>query len=263
MKSARVEIIRLFDLVGNKFVPDEKSMGQFIETFLDEDEIRDKLILDAGCGTGVATIYFGRKQARKALGIDISYNSLQRGMELRNKYGLMNVHYQLGDLTKLPFRDNSLDLVCSLGVFPYIRERKKAGDEFRRILKGGGTLLIMLLRKQKMDTLYELVRRILSRVPWRCRLLLARLLAFLIRPVSKILLGRNISPGEKPISQTVLESFFSPQRLFKDSPEELKRMLEQEGFMMKELICPALSFCSPKTVFVLKGKLIKDYQGIK
>ncbi|MFH1904408.1 MAG: class I SAM-dependent methyltransferase [bacterium] len=256
LKSVRMEIAKLFDLIGDEFVPDAVSMEQFIATFFEKTEIRDKVILDAGCGTGIATVCFGKKQAKQSLGIDISYDCLRKGMELRNGHNLTNVNYQLGDITNLPFCDNSFDLVSSVGVFPYINGRNKVTDEFRRILKRQGRLLIMSLRKQKIDILYEWFRKILSNLPSRYHLLFARVMAFVIQPMSKIFLGRNILHGEKPISQTILESFFVPQKLFKDSPEELKNLLEKKGFRIEVLNPPTLSFCSPKTVFVLKGKLL-------
>jgi SAM-dependent methyltransferase len=48
----------------------------------------------------------------------------------------------IGDATKLPFRDASIDSVYSTGVFEHINDPAKAGAEVARVLKPGGKALI-------------------------------------------------------------------------------------------------------------------------
>lgn len=48
----------------------------------------------------------------------------------------------IGDATKLPLRDESIDAVYSTGVFEHINDPAKAGAEVARVLKPGGKALI-------------------------------------------------------------------------------------------------------------------------
>lgn len=48
----------------------------------------------------------------------------------------------IGDATKLPFRDASVDCVYSTGVFEHINDPAKAGAEVARVLKPGGKAII-------------------------------------------------------------------------------------------------------------------------
>jgi SAM-dependent methyltransferase len=48
----------------------------------------------------------------------------------------------IGDATKLPLRDESVDAVYSTGVFEHINDPAKAGAEVARVLKPGGKALI-------------------------------------------------------------------------------------------------------------------------
>jgi SAM-dependent methyltransferase len=53
-----------------------------------------------------------------------------------------NVDYQVASIEHLPFADNSFDLVCSAGVIEYLRSCYRAIEEFQRVLKPGGVLVL-------------------------------------------------------------------------------------------------------------------------
>lgn len=91
-------------------------------------------ILDAGCGPGAALKYLSK--FGDTIGIDISDKALiyarKRGKVLK------------GDITKLPFKDSSFDLVFCFGVLyhSWVKDESKATEEFYRVLKKGGILLL-------------------------------------------------------------------------------------------------------------------------
>lgn len=94
-------------------------------------------VLDAGCGTGrITTAIEG--EARRIFPLDFSLMSL---LELRRKTLLCPP--VCGDLTKLPYRDNSFDLVTSCQVLSQLQfsETVAALDEMRRVLRPGGLLV--------------------------------------------------------------------------------------------------------------------------
>jgi len=91
-------------------------------------------ILDVGCGTGInlsILAKFGR-----VIGIDSS----KAALKFAGKRGFKNLRQ--GRAEKLPFSNNSFDLVCGLDLIEHIRDDLKALKEFHRVLKNMGFLLI-------------------------------------------------------------------------------------------------------------------------
>lgn len=93
-------------------------------------------ILDAGCGTGGSfplLSVFGT-----AYGIDLS----KVAIEFCKKRGLKNVI--TGSVSKLPYKNSTFDLVTNFDVLYHkaVKNDSKAINEFYRVLKPGGILLI-------------------------------------------------------------------------------------------------------------------------
>ncbi|NCN58635.1 methyltransferase type 11 [Candidatus Roizmanbacteria bacterium CG22_combo_CG10-13_8_21_14_all_38_20] len=91
-------------------------------------------ILDAGCGAGAALGYLS--QYGETIGVDISDEAL--------KFARKRGKVKKADIANLPFKDNSFDLVFCYGVLyhVWVKDERKALDEFYRVLKKGGTLLL-------------------------------------------------------------------------------------------------------------------------
>lgn len=90
-------------------------------------------ILDAGCGPGAALIYLS--QFGEVIGVDISEEALQ----FAKKRGKV----KKGDVSALPFEDETFDVVVCLDVLyhKWINV-KKALLEMKRVLKKNGILFI-------------------------------------------------------------------------------------------------------------------------
>jgi ubiquinone/menaquinone biosynthesis C-methylase UbiE len=96
-----------------------------------------KDILDLGCGEGTRLSLISGK-GKSLTGIDISDNSIERA---RTKYP--RIKFISGNIEKLPFPDESFDLVYSAFVFEHLDKPEKVISEAIRVLKKGGNLLIM------------------------------------------------------------------------------------------------------------------------
>ena len=94
------------------------------------------VILDGGCGTG-AGMFFLSKLGR-VYGVDLS----PRAVEFCKERGLKTV--KLGDISRLPYRDNYFDLVCLMDVIEHIEKDRLAIKEARRVLKPGGIILVTM-----------------------------------------------------------------------------------------------------------------------
>ena len=103
--------------------------------------IKDKTILDAGCGYGRLMKEYS-KHAEKIVGIDISWEMLKEAKKyLGNSYGLHK-----GSIIKLPFKGRSFDLVVCDRVLMHLTEldMKTSLIEFKRVLKPKGIILFSL-----------------------------------------------------------------------------------------------------------------------
>ncbi|WP_391209509.1 class I SAM-dependent methyltransferase [Psychrobacillus sp. L4] len=100
-------------------------------------DIRNKKVLDAGCAAGWYTSQLVN------LGADVTATDISPNMVAATKRRIGDKAEVLClDLEKkLPFEDESFDLIVSSLVLHYIKDWSKPFSEFRRILKPNGTLL--------------------------------------------------------------------------------------------------------------------------
>lgn len=102
-------------------------------------EVAPSSLLDVGCGTGEMLKLLNYINPQMELtGIDISAKMLEKAkFKLNGKACLI-----LGDAEKLPFKDNSFDVVICNDSFHHYPSPISVLCEFYRVLKPGGFLLI-------------------------------------------------------------------------------------------------------------------------
>ena len=97
-------------------------------------------LLDAGCGIGGSSRYiFKNFNINKVTGISISQNQIDRAMQLNNNDNLSFIKM---DATKTNFSNNTYDAIWSFEMEPHIEDKKNMINEFLRILKPGGILIL-------------------------------------------------------------------------------------------------------------------------
>lgn len=115
-------------------------------------KISPLMILDAGSGTGAAipTLFAQYKKAQ-VVTLDLSENMLLKG----NQHGnfLRSPQAVCGDIEKLPFADDSFDLVFSSLSMQWCNDLNAALVEAKRVLKPGGLYVFTTFGP---DTLKEL-----------------------------------------------------------------------------------------------------------
>ncbi len=93
-------------------------------------------ILDIGCGTGTGTLFLAREYPRARIrGIDLSEAMVAKATA---KIGLdpeARVAFRVGDASKLPYPDDSFDLVAQINMPVFF-------SEIARVLRPGGSVLI-------------------------------------------------------------------------------------------------------------------------
>jgi SAM-dependent methyltransferase len=82
-------------------------------------------------------------------GVDISKEVVK--LARNNFNGRVNKdHFLVGDIRKLPFKDNTFDYVFSFGTIEHIRENEQAVKEAFRVLKPGGVFITGINNKLDM-----------------------------------------------------------------------------------------------------------------
>ena len=117
----------------------------------------DEQVLDVGCGRGLMLVGAAKRlKTGKAVGIDIwqtedlSGNHSEATIENARREGVAErVKVQTADMRQIPFPDHSFDVILSCNAVHNLYEaaqRDQAVAELARVLKPGGTALIIDIR---------------------------------------------------------------------------------------------------------------------
>ena len=118
-----------------------------------------KMVLDIATGTADFAIETLSINPEKIIGVDISEGMLAVGREKLLKKGLANkieLHY--GDSENLPFEDNTFDAITVAFGVRNFENLKKGLSEMNRVLKPGGTAVVLEFSKPRsfpMKQLYQ------------------------------------------------------------------------------------------------------------
>jgi len=118
-----------------------------LETSIVKPYIKDKDVLEAGCGTGLILSRVA-SMAKRAVGTDISAGMLEKATEK----GLEVVQ---ADLAELPFEDNSFDTVYSFKVLAHVVHIEKALHEMDRVTRPGGHMVLEFYNRYSLRTLVK------------------------------------------------------------------------------------------------------------
>jgi ubiquinone/menaquinone biosynthesis C-methylase UbiE len=117
--------------------------GPDLKAMLAAADLRgDERVLDAGCGAGHTALAFAPLVA-EVVGVDLTEAMLVQGRRLASKGGIGNVTFQRGDVERLALPDASFDLVTSRYSAHHYPHPAAALREFARVLRPGGTLLLV------------------------------------------------------------------------------------------------------------------------
>jgi SAM-dependent methyltransferase len=106
---------------------------------LSQEKIRDKTVLDIGCGTGANGAAMAEWGAREVFCVDLS-SAVEAAYA--NTRHLKNVHVIQADMFELPFRYESFDVLYSVGVLHHTPDTAKAFLSLMPFLKENGIISI-------------------------------------------------------------------------------------------------------------------------
>ena len=99
------------------------------------DGYRGQRVLEVGCGAGTDLVRFAQGGAL-VTGVDLSSSAIALARQNFAQQGL-EADLREADGERLPFPDNTFDLVYAHGVVQYTSDDRRLVDECRRVLKPG------------------------------------------------------------------------------------------------------------------------------
>ena len=110
-----------------------KGTDRLIE-LLNISEMKDIKILEVGCSTGYITRYIAQQFDCEIIGIDLSELLIESAQEEAFKMSLTNTTFQTGNVEKLPFPDNSFDIVYGEAITALLPEPMKVINEYKIVV---------------------------------------------------------------------------------------------------------------------------------
>lgn len=196
-------------------------------------DIRGKVALDFGCGSGENTIFLAKRGAR-VTALDISPELVELA---RTRFEVMhvsteNVQFTVCSAYDTALPDESVDVVFGIGILHHL-DLKLAQKEVYRILRKGG---IAIFQEPVRDS--KFIRLIRGLIPYR---------------------SPDVSPFERPLTWKELCSFAAPFKL-----------VEKRAFLLPHV--PVVTLLLPrltKAAYEWDGKvlsaipLLTKYAGIR
>jgi ubiquinone/menaquinone biosynthesis C-methylase UbiE len=124
-------------------------------------DLSGKKILEVGCGSGYASLLLSEAGAFCTL-MDSSEGALKYSENLLQKIGVNKnkINYVLGSAEKIPFKDNSFDIVHNCGVLEHYNDEqiKRILFEMKRVTKRGGQVIVVLPNLLSLEIIYRMFK---------------------------------------------------------------------------------------------------------
>ena len=135
------------------------------KTGFSEDDVRGRVVLEAGCGSGRFLDVVDRMGASETIGIDLS---LATEAAWRNLSARKSVHVIQADVFHLPFRPGTFDVACSIGVLHHTPDTKAAFLKLPPLLKPSGKIAIWLYDEYyTAGKITDAYRKVTTKLPRR------------------------------------------------------------------------------------------------
>lgn len=183
--------------------------------------VEGDVVLDVGCGAGSFAHHIATKVS-KVVAIDILESSIEIAKDF---FSLPNIEFIAGDLFQLDFPDTSFDCILFLETIEHVDNPVKYLNEFHRILKPNGCLIISTPNAVS-----------LLNIAINCYLFVPKALRLIVEGINKE--PRNTSTH---LDHIYLWNF-----------ETLYRLLNRNGFIYDN---PAFTGFWPVSLTIIPGKI--------
>jgi ubiquinone/menaquinone biosynthesis C-methylase UbiE len=140
-------IARWYDRNTRKSLEEFRREAERLKAFLPDGGD----VLEVAPGPGFLAIEMARDSRIRVTGLDISKTFVELARKNAAEEGV-RVDFKLGNASAMPFADKSFDLLACRAAFKNFSEPERALKEMRRVLRPGGTGVIIDLRRDASMT---------------------------------------------------------------------------------------------------------------
>ena len=107
-----------------------------VNTFVSNDDIKNKKVLEIGCGFGWFLFHCLNNGVGEITGMEINENNLKTARTLKDN----RLSFKVGSTIDLPFPDNNFDTICAWEILEHIPKNTEnmMFKEINRVLKKDG-----------------------------------------------------------------------------------------------------------------------------
>lgn len=108
------------------------------------------LLLDVGCSHGAFSFELAR-MGYAVVGIDVNRESVDVAQKIQESLGLKSIVFHHMDILSNQFQEKQFDVIIMFEALEHIKEDSKVIQEFNRILKDRGILIISVPYAEKIE----------------------------------------------------------------------------------------------------------------
>jgi ubiquinone/menaquinone biosynthesis C-methylase UbiE len=200
--------------------------GLFKRANFNIKKLKNKIVLDMGCGSGRFTSSLANLGVKKAFGVDKGRAGLKIAKIYAKKNKIKNLQYKHASVLNLPFKNEKFDFVFCKGVLHHTGNLKKGLNEFYRVMKKNGEGFLYLYGSGGIFwNSRKLMRNVMKKIPYKKAFKILKTIEMPARRT--IFLDSWYVEIEEHVNKKFLENWFNKKKLkfFKyDNP--LKTELE-------------------------------------
>jgi len=135
------------------------SKNHIVQWLLEIDDKANKFLLEVGCGSGIYMLDDLTMGFKLVRGIELDSDAVKIALE-------NNLLVIEGDMKKMPYVQETFDIVTAPGSIEHFPETELALQEINRVLKHGGLLLLNVPYRNSFFVVVKKIQQALG--VWRC-----------------------------------------------------------------------------------------------
>ena len=132
-----------------------------------ENFFKNKIVVDAGCGSGKFSCTIAKLKAKKVYGFDLGELGISFAKkQQKKKTYAKKISFKVASIMKMPLKSNSIDVVFTNGVVHHTSNYVQCIKEFKRVLKKNGKLFFYVEGSCGLFEIFqEKIRESLNDIP--------------------------------------------------------------------------------------------------